>query len=133
MFLIAWLAIPLFIRMLSQKRSIIFPFIIVLALIGSYANSNSMFAVWVALAFGFFGFFLEKFGFNVPCVVLAIILGPIIEENMRLALVISRGNWGTFLQSWPSAVGLITASALILLEVYKSFKTRNQGLSVSSI
>jgi len=133
MFLIAWTAIPLFIRMLSQKRSIIFPFIIVLALIGSYANSNSMFAVWVALAFGFFGFFLEKFGFNVPCVVLAIILGPIIEENMRLALVISRGNWGTFLQSWPSAVGLVIAAGLMFLETYKSIRPRKQDRPVPLI
>jgi putative tricarboxylic transport membrane protein len=127
MFLIAWTAIPIFIRMLSQKRSIIFPFIIVLALIGSYANSNSMFAVWVALAFGFFGFFLEKFSFNVPCVVLAIILGPIIEENMRLALVISRGNWATFLHSWPSAVGLIIAAGLIAIETLRSVRPRRTG------
>ena len=122
MFLIAWKAIPLFIRMLSQRRSLIFPFIIVLALIGSYANTNTMFAVWVALAFGFIGFFLEKYGFNVPCLVLAIILGPIIEENMRLALVISRGNWLTFFHSWPSGVGLVIAIALIISETIKSIK-----------
>ena len=89
-FLLALSCIKIFVKALGYKRSVLFPIVLVMAIIGSFANTNSIFSAWVAFGFGILGYFLEKYGFSVPSVVLALILGPIIEENMRLALILSR-------------------------------------------
>ena len=122
MFIIALISIGVFVRALGYKRSVIFPLVLVMAVVGSYANTNSLFSVWVALGFGVLGYFVEKYGFSVPCVILALILGPIIEENMRLALVLSRGSYLTFLKSWPAAIGIILSIFIILIEIFREIK-----------
>lgn len=122
MFIIALISIGVFVRALGYKRSVIFPLVLVMAVIGSYANTNSLFSIWVALGFGGLGYFVEKYGFSVPCVILALILGPIIEENMRLALVLSRGSYLTFLKSWPSAIGILLSIFIILIEIFREIK-----------
>jgi len=119
MLLIALASIGIFIKALGYKRSVIFPLVLVMAVIGSFANTNSMFSVWVALGFGILGYFMEKYGFSIPCVVLSLILGRIIEENMRLALIQSRGSYLVFLKSWPSAIGLFLIVFVIFMEILR--------------
>ena len=122
-FFLALTCIKVFVKGLGYKRSVLFPLVLVMAVIGSFGNTNSIFSVWVAFGFGILGYFLEKYGFSVPSVVLALILGPIIEENMRLGLVLSRGSYLTFLQSWPSAIGIGLCIFIIITDIFRAIKT----------
>jgi putative tricarboxylic transport membrane protein len=119
MFLIAWLAIRVFIYMLQQDRSWLFPMVLVLACLGAFATMGSAFPVYVAIVLGVVGFLMEKARFPVVTVVLGIILGPIIEENIRLALVLSGDNWGTFVATWPRIALVSVIVVLLAWEVYR--------------
>ena len=128
MAVLAVASIGVFVRVLGTRRSLVFPLVLIMAVIGSFATTNSLFSVWVALGFGLLGYFLYKYGFSVPGVVLALILGPIIEENMRLALVLYRGSFVAFVSSIPSVVGLIAAVLVIGLEIRRAWRAPDKTL-----
>ncbi|MFQ5936058.1 MAG: tripartite tricarboxylate transporter permease [Acidiferrobacterales bacterium] len=119
MFVIAWTAIRYFILLLQQDRSWLFPFVLVLATIGAFASANTFFPVFVALILGVVGYLLEKRNFPVVTIVLGIILGPIIEQNIRLALALSDGDWTTFVGTWPRQLLAGVIILLITWEIYK--------------
>lgn len=127
MFLIAWKAIWIFIYMLQQDRSWLFPMVLVLACLGAFATMGSVFPIYVAIILGIVGFLLEKAGFPVVTIVLGIILGPIIEENIRLGLILSGDQWSTFVATWPR-IGLVSVIVLLLTwEIYKQLTRAAQA------
>lgn len=127
MFLIAWRAIGIFIFVLQQERSWLFPFVLLLATIGAFATVNSVYAIYIAIFFGVVGYLLESRGFPVVTIVLGIILGPIIEANLRLALVISHNDWTTFIDTWPRQL-IVTLIVLFLSwELYSGIKNTRKG------
>lgn len=129
MFLIGWKAIRYFVLVLQQDRSWLFPFILVLATLGAFSTMNTYFPVFIAIVFGVVGYIFESTGFPVVTVVLGIILGPIIEQNIRLALALSDNDWTVFVSAWHRILILIVVIGLILYEIYhgtgvKSFLKR---------
>ena len=128
MFVIALLAVRVFIYMLQQDRSWLFPIVLVLACMGAFATMGSAFPVYVAIVLGVVGFLMEKVGFPVVTVVLGIILGPIIEENIRLALVLSGDDWSTFYATWPRMFLLTVIVGLLSWEVWRI--THRRGLRI---
>ncbi len=121
MFFMAWVSSGLFIRALRQDRAWLFPFILVLAVMGAFAGENTMYPVYVALIFGAIGYVFEKCNFSVVPIVLAIILGPVIETNTRSALAISSGDWSVFVSSWWRVLMLAASLLLLASNLYKSF------------
>ncbi|AUN93703.1 tripartite tricarboxylate transporter permease [Pseudazoarcus pumilus] len=119
MFLIAWPSITLFVRVLGKDRGWLFPFILVLATLGAFASMNDFFPVWVALACGVLGWVLESHGFPTVTVVLGIILGPIIEQNARLALSLSQNDWGVFVGTVPRMLIAALIVGLIAWELWR--------------
>jgi putative tricarboxylic transport membrane protein len=117
MFLVAWTSSRAFIYVLRRDRSVLFPFIIVFASIGAFAADNAVFLIWVALACGIVGYFLEKRGFSVVTIVLGAVLGPIIEYNVRLGLALSNGSWSSFVSTWPRMVMCAAIALLVLNEI----------------
>lgn len=126
MAIIGWSAIRAFIFVLTKDRSWLFPFVLVFATIGAFASSNAMFPVYVAIFFGVFGFIVERFGFPIVTIVLGIILGPIIEYNVRVALAVSGGEWSTFIDA-PHRMGL--ATALVALMGWEVVQHRREVIS----
>ena len=126
MFFIAWKMIKPFVYMLQRDRSWIFPFVLLFSSIGAFSSSNTTYPVIVAVVFGVLGYVMEKFNFPIVTVVLAIILGPIIEENLRLALVISENGWLTFVSTWPRIVLILVVLYLAFSEMYNSYKSYKQ-------
>ena len=120
MFVLALGAIKYFVLVLRQDRSFLFPFVLVLATVGAYAISNTLFPVYVAIVLGVVGYILEKRGFPLVTVVLGIILGPIIEYNARVAMVLADNNWSTFVDTWPRAIMVTMTVLLVLREIQKS-------------
>jgi putative tricarboxylic transport membrane protein len=81
------------------------PIIFVLCVVGSYAITSRVFDVWVMLAFGVIGFLLRLQGFPMAPLVLGVVLGPILDINLRRGLVISDGSLVPFFTR-PISAGL---------------------------
>ncbi len=105
--------IGLWVRCLKVPYGILFPLILLLCCIGVYATSGQIFDVYVMIAFGIIGWLVARWGFEPAPLVLGFVLGPMFENNLRKALILSRGSWMTFLERPISAV-FVVASAIIL-------------------
>lgn len=72
------------------------PVIVLLSAIGSYAVSNNPFEVWVMITFGVFGYFMKKFKYSPAAMILGIVLGKLMEESFRRAMLITDGDASVF-------------------------------------
>ena len=128
--------IGLWVRFLKVPYRLMFPSIILLCCIGIYSVANSPIDVFMTAAFGLFGYALLKFGLEPAPLLLAFVLGRLMEEKFRQALVISRGHMTTFVdcQFWtghcerPISTGLLVLSlVLVTIAVLPSIrKSREQ-------
>jgi putative tricarboxylic transport membrane protein len=88
--------------------------ILALCFVGTFAQGNNLNNVWIMLIAGIFGYFMKKYGFSVAGLILGIILGPLIEENIRQMLIITGGSWsGMFFR--PIAGPIFLAGFILLL------------------
>ncbi|MEH7442653.1 tripartite tricarboxylate transporter permease [Bacillus sp. JJ1122] len=92
MLLIGLFAVRFVGKLVDVPKNILLPIVVTLCFIGSYSLSNNLFDVWVALVFGVIGYLLEKFNYPLPPLILGIILGPIIESNLRRTIIESSGD-----------------------------------------
>lgn len=110
---IGLLGVRVFARVLDAPRRILLTGVAVLCVIGAYAVNNSTFDVAVMIVFGVVGYLMSKVGVPVAPVGFGLILGPLLEENIRRSLVVN-GTWWVFLQRPASlAMLLISVAALI--------------------
>ena len=86
------------IKLFSLPQTLLMPLILLVCTLGAYAVSLSYFDVYVMLSAGLIGHLLRRFGFPLAPMVLAVILGPIADENLRRALVVFEGKsvWAIF-------------------------------------
>ena len=108
--------VGIWIRLLRVPYDMMFPAIIVFCSIGIYSLNNSATDVLFTAGFGVLGYLFVKLGFEAAPLLLGFVLGPLMEENLRRAMVMSRGNAMTFLER-PISCGLLIASLLLLLIV----------------
>ncbi|MCL4439600.1 MAG: tripartite tricarboxylate transporter permease [Firmicutes bacterium] len=113
MFIFGMLVVPYLARLVILPKDILAVVIIILSLLGAYVGHNYLFDVWLALGFGVFGYLLRRTGFPLPPLVLGVVLGNMIEENLRRALLISDGSWIIFLAS-PAAIIMLILTVLSL-------------------
>ncbi len=106
--------IGLWVRFLKVPYRLMFPSIVVLCCIGIYSVNNSPFDVIMTAAFGLFGYALVKFGFEPAPLLLGFVLGRLMEEKLRQALVISRGSFKTFIDR-PLSAGLLAISLILVV------------------
>lgn len=113
------LSLPLigvWVRLLTVPYHWLFPAIVMFCAVGVYATSNSVWNVWMIGAFGVIGYVFIKLGAEAPPLMLGLILGPMMEENFRRAMLLSEGNWSVFIER-PISAGLLAASVLLLAVV----------------
>ncbi len=113
MLTIGLLSVRVIARIILVDKRVLLPIICVLSVIGAYALQFSMFDVWVAIAMGAVGYGMKRYGFPASPVVLAMILGPMAERNLRQALLLPDANSLMFLSRPISAVLLILATITI--------------------
>jgi putative tricarboxylic transport membrane protein len=95
--------------------------------IGTYSVGNTVFDIWAMLLFGVLGVFFYKVGAEPAPFVLGFVLGPLMEENFRRAMYLSRGNPMIFIERPISAVLLALTLALFVILVLPAFrKTREE-------
>jgi putative tricarboxylic transport membrane protein len=106
--------IGMWVKVLKIPYGILFPLILLFCLIGAYSAGNNIFDIYVMLFFGALGYFFRKLNYEAAPLVLAYVLGPMLEQNLRQALIISKGDLGVFLTRPISAVCLIISLLLLL-------------------
>jgi putative tricarboxylic transport membrane protein len=107
---------------LKVPNTLLMPIIIVLCVVGSFSLNNSLYDVTVALSFGVLGYFMKRWGYPGAPLVLGIILGPMAEENLNRALLVSNNSWAILLQRPISLTFLILAAGSIILSIYSARK-----------
>jgi len=111
--LLGILSVKLFPKVLKVPNQILFPIIFALCFLGSFSLNNSVYDMLIALIFGVLGYIMRKNGFPAAPVVLGVILGPIAEDVLGRALLISRGDWSVLFTS-PIAIFFYVISVLSL-------------------
>ena len=106
--------VGVWVSLLRVPYRLLYPSIIVFCCIGIYSINNSSTDVVIAALFGIFGYWLVKHDFEPAPLVLAFVLGPLMEENLRRAMLIARGDATVFLTR-PISAGLMIVSAILLL------------------
>jgi TctA family transporter len=108
--------IGMWIKLLTVPYRYLFPAITLFCCIGVYSLSNSTFDVYLTAIFAFVGYAFYKLSCEPAPLLLGFILGPMMEENLRRALLLSRGDWTTFVTR-PLSSGLLIAAALLIVIV----------------
>ncbi|KWT97640.1 MULTISPECIES: tripartite tricarboxylate transporter permease [unclassified Variovorax] len=108
--------IGIWIKFLSIPYKWLFPAIVLFCAIGVYSTNNNTFDVWMVGLFGIVGYAFHKLGCEPAPLLLGLILGPMMEENLRRALLLSRGSWEV-LVTRPISAGLLIAAGLMLVIV----------------
>jgi putative tricarboxylic transport membrane protein len=106
--------VGLWVRLLNVPYRLMFPSIILFCCIGIYSINNAPIDVFMVAVFGLFGYFLIKFGYEAAPLLLGFVLGRLMEEKLRQALVISRGSLMTFVER-PLSAGLLILAVLVLV------------------
>jgi putative tricarboxylic transport membrane protein len=108
--------IGIWIKLLSVPYRWLFPAIVLFCAVGVYSTNNTTFDIWLVGLFGVIGYLFIKLGVEPAPLLLGFILGPMMEEYLRRALLLSRGDWSVFITR-PISAGLLAAAALLLLVV----------------
>jgi putative tricarboxylic transport membrane protein len=125
MFLLASISLPWMARVINLPDSVLAVGILVFAILGAYSLRNLAFDIWLTIGFGVLGYLMKKLSFPVPPVVLALVLGYLVETNFRTALVTSRGSYGIFMTDPVSVVFLILSGASILYPIWRSWRAKS--------
>jgi putative tricarboxylic transport membrane protein len=108
--------IGLWVRLLKVPYHILFPVIMVFCSIGVYSVNSNAFDLYAVAAFGLFGYILLKLRCEPAPLLLGFVLGPLLEENLRRAMILGRGDPTTFLTR-PISATLLALTALVLVIV----------------
>jgi putative tricarboxylic transport membrane protein len=111
MLILGLLGVRLFVKFVSVKPYFLTPVIFIMCIVGSYALRNNFFDIIVTLIAGVIGYFFFKLDVPIPPMVLAVILGPMAETNLRRAFITSKGNLAMFLHR-PITVFLLLLAVL---------------------
>lgn len=106
--------IGIWVKILKIPYRILFPLILLFCLIGAYSVSTNVFDIFVLLFFGVAGYFLRKLDYEPAPLVLAFVLGPMLEQNLRQSLLLSDGRLSVFLTR-PLSLGSLLICLLLLL------------------
>ena len=114
--------IGIWIKLLTVPYRWLFPAIVLFCAIGVYSTNNNTFDVWMVGWFGIVGYVFIKLGMEPAPLLLGLILGPMMEENLRRALLLSRGDWSVLVTRPLSAVLLAMAALLLIIVLLPAVK-----------
>lgn len=120
-------AIRMWVKVLKIPTNVLAPIIFILGVIGSYGVRNNMFDVLLMFVFGLMGYFLKKYDYSVPAIVLAMILGFMIESNLRRALIISDGSFLVILTQPICLMLIVIAVLTLVMPMVRQFKSQRNS------
>jgi putative tricarboxylic transport membrane protein len=114
--------IGLWVQILRVPARVLLPLIVLFCIMGAYSIRNTLFDVGMMMLFGVLGYLMEKFDYEPAPLVLAFVLGPIMEQGLRQSLKLSGGSFGIFF-SRPLSCALLSLAVLLFVS-YFFFKKR---------
>jgi len=119
--------IGLWVQLLKVPYAILMPLIIVFCIIGSYTIANSIMDVFFMLIFGVIGYLMKKLKYEAPPLILAYVLGPMMEYSLKQSLLVSKGSFKIFFSRPISATCLIIALILVVLPIIPRLRKKRPG------
>jgi putative tricarboxylic transport membrane protein len=101
--------------------------VMVLCTVGVFTIGNQLYEVGVAIVFGVLGYFMKKFDYPGAPLILGVILGPMAEDNLNRALLVSGNDWSIMVQRPISLVFLILAVISVAVPLYTAYRERQRG------
>ena len=122
--------IGLWVKMLTIPYRVLFPAIVIFASIGCYSIDTNPFDVYAIVVFGILGYVLIRLGCEPAPLLLGFVLGPLLEENLRRAMIISKGDPTVFLTRPLSASLLALGLACIVIALLPSIRRKRDEVFV---
>lgn len=116
--------VPFFALILRIPYRYLYPAILLICIIGAYSLQTNVYGVWVMLIFGVIGYFMKKYDIPGGPLVIALVLGPMLEYNLYRALALSRGDVTTFFTRPISGTLLAIAAVMTVLVVFKTIRMK---------
>jgi putative tricarboxylic transport membrane protein len=114
--------IPIWVQVLKIPYKILLPLIVLFCIIGAYSLNNSVFEIIIMLIFGLLGYLFRKFDYEPAPLVLAFVLGPLLEFNLRQSLMVSKGDISFFFTRPITAVIISITIALFITSIINYFR-----------
>jgi putative tricarboxylic transport membrane protein len=121
--------IGIWVRLLKVPYRLLFPAIMAFSAIGVYSVNNASFDIYLTAVFGFLGFVLSKLGFPPAPMLLGFVLGPMMEENLRRALLMSKGNPSVFITHPLSLVFMIATMLILVVMIAPAVRSRRAEIA----
>ena len=118
--------VGLWIKLLKVPYRILFPAILVFCTVGVYSLNYNVFDIWMTAAFGLVGYIWAKLKCEGAPLLLGLVLGPMMEENFRRALLLARGDYTTFVTRPLSLSLLVVAALLVVIVALPSIKKKRE-------
>ena len=118
--------IGIWIKLLTIPYKWLFPAIVLFCAVGVYSENNNTFEIWMVAIFGVVGYLFHKLKCEPAPLLLGLILGPMMEEYLRRALLISRGDWSVLVTRPMSATLLALAVLLLVVVLLPSVKAKRE-------
>jgi putative tricarboxylic transport membrane protein len=116
--------IGIWVQLLKVPFGLLFPMIILFCLVGVYSVNNSVLDIGIMIIFGVFGYIMRKCDYEPAPLVLAYVLGPMLEQGLRQSLIMSEGSFTIFLLRPISGVSLIIGAFLLIMAFVKRKKKK---------
>jgi putative tricarboxylic transport membrane protein len=121
--------VGVWVQLLRVPYAYMAPLIMILTLVGVYSVNNNVFDIWMMLLLGVFGYFARKLKFDLGPLLLAFVLGPIMEQSLRQALLMSGGSVGVFFTRPISATLMGVAILFLLSNAWAAYRRRSRSRS----
>lgn len=122
----------IFVHVLRAPRSLLVPMIISLSVIGAYSLRNSIFDIWAVFVFGLIGYVMERLKIPLAPAVIALILGPLAESELRRALIIAHGDVALLVSSPISVILVVMSLGVCTSPFIRWYLARKRGLKLSA-
>jgi putative tricarboxylic transport membrane protein len=122
--------IGMWVQVLKLPYRVLFPLILMFCIVGVFASGNAVFDVFVMVTFGVLGYLMRKFGYEPAPLVLAFVLGPMLENNLRKSLILSHGEFSIFFERPISAACLVLAAAALLTPLLPALAKRRTRVAL---
>jgi putative tricarboxylic transport membrane protein len=122
--------IGMWVQLLRLPYNVLFPLIVLFSIVGVYASANNVFDIGVMVAFGLLGYLMRKGTVIAVSPIALLVLGPMLENNLRKALLLSQGDLTTFVQRPISAACLAIAALLLVTPFVPAMRRRRERVAL---
>ena len=124
--------VGLWVQVLRIPYRILFPLILLFCVVGAYSIDFRLFDVGVMLLAGLAGYMMKRFGYEPAVLVLAFVIGPILERSLRQSLLVSDGSFMIFITRPISAVALLICAFLLLSSLIPAINQRRRQAAAAA-